>query len=162
MITILKNTVCTWFSEQLECFPFPIQFAPEIILCLQSVLLVLKNRIGCLRIQARASRSLKSPRSKQGCVKNTKGIETIATKSYCLAIALAQRPHVVIATPGQLADHIKTSGQETICGLNWVRMIMLNEADQLLTSGSERGWQQSMIDPYWQCVIKVFLPISQM
>ncbi|EAQ89062.1 hypothetical protein CHGG_05681 [Chaetomium globosum CBS 148.51] len=33
------------------------------------------------------------------------------------AIALAQRPHVVIATPGRLADHIRTSGEDTICGL---------------------------------------------
>lgn len=51
------------------------------------------------------------------------------------AIALAQRPHVVIATPGRLADHIKTSGQETIGGLNRVRMAVLDEADRLLTSG---------------------------
>ncbi|GKT88636.1 ATP-dependent RNA helicase DBP8 [Colletotrichum tofieldiae] len=36
------------------------------------------------------------------------------------AIALAQRPHVVIATPGRLADHIRTSGEDTICGLRRV------------------------------------------
>lgn len=51
------------------------------------------------------------------------------------AIALSQRPHVVIATPGRLADHINTSGRETVCGLNRVRMVVLDEADRLLTSG---------------------------
>jgi len=51
------------------------------------------------------------------------------------ALALAQRPHVVIATPGRLADHINTSGKETIAGLSRVRMVVLDEADRLLTSG---------------------------
>lgn len=44
--------------------PMKVQFAPKIILCPGSVLLTLKNRIGRLRIQARAPRSLKLPRSK--------------------------------------------------------------------------------------------------
>ncbi|OAQ70289.1 ATP-dependent RNA helicase DBP8 [Pochonia chlamydosporia 170] len=48
------------------------------------------------------------------------------------AIALAQRPHVVIATPGRLADHIRTSGEDTICGLRRVRFVVLDEADRLL------------------------------
>lgn len=52
------------------------------------------------------------------------------------AIALSQRPHVVIATPGRLADHIKTSGHDTVCGLNRVRMVVLDEADRLLASGA--------------------------
>ncbi|KAJ9411551.1 hypothetical protein DTO045G8_458 [Paecilomyces variotii] len=51
------------------------------------------------------------------------------------AIALSQRPHVIIATPGRLADHINNSGQDTICGLNRVRMVVLDEADRLLASG---------------------------
>ncbi|ODM19238.1 ATP-dependent RNA helicase dbp8 [Aspergillus cristatus] len=51
------------------------------------------------------------------------------------ALALAQKPHVVIATPGRLADHINTSGKETIAGLSRVRMVVLDEADRLLTSG---------------------------
>ncbi|EED19946.1 ATP dependent RNA helicase (Dbp8), putative [Talaromyces stipitatus ATCC 10500] len=51
------------------------------------------------------------------------------------AIALSQRPHVIIATPGRLADHIRTSGEDTIVGLNRVRMIVMDEADRLLTSG---------------------------
>ncbi|KAJ5439525.1 ATP-dependent RNA helicase dbp8 [Penicillium daleae] len=51
------------------------------------------------------------------------------------AIELATRPHVVIATPGRLADHIKTSGQDTIAGLGRVKMVVLDEADRLLASG---------------------------
>ncbi|KAI9929082.1 hypothetical protein ASPWEDRAFT_105360 [Aspergillus wentii DTO 134E9] len=51
------------------------------------------------------------------------------------AIALSQRPHVVIATPGRLADHIRTSGEDTVFGLSRVRMVVLDEADRLLTSG---------------------------
>lgn len=51
------------------------------------------------------------------------------------AIALSQRPHVVIATPGRLADHINTSGADTICGLNRTRIVVLDEADRLLSSG---------------------------
>jgi ATP-dependent RNA helicase DDX49/DBP8 len=51
------------------------------------------------------------------------------------ATALANRPHVVIATPGRLADHIRTSGEDTICGLRRVRFVVLDEADRLLSSG---------------------------
>ncbi len=51
------------------------------------------------------------------------------------ALALAQRPHVVIATPGRLADHIATSGEDTICGLRRVRIVVLDEADRLLNGG---------------------------
>jgi len=51
------------------------------------------------------------------------------------AIELAQRPHVVIATPGRLADHIQTSGEDTVCGLKRVRMVVLDEADRMLASG---------------------------
>ncbi|KAL2075941.1 hypothetical protein VTL71DRAFT_884 [Oculimacula yallundae] len=52
------------------------------------------------------------------------------------ASALALRPHIVIATPGRLADHIRTSGEDTICGLRRVRMVVLDEADRLLSSGT--------------------------
>ena len=48
------------------------------------------------------------------------------------AIELGSRPHVVIATPGRLADHIRTSGEDTICGLRRVRYVVLDEADRLL------------------------------
>ncbi|KAF2757910.1 ATP-dependent RNA helicase DBP8, partial [Pseudovirgaria hyperparasitica] len=51
------------------------------------------------------------------------------------ALELAARPHVVIATPGRLADHITTSGEDTICGLRRVRIVVLDEADRLLASG---------------------------
>lgn len=51
------------------------------------------------------------------------------------AIGLSQRPHIVIATPGRLADHIKSSGEDNIIGLRRVRMVVLDEADRLLTSG---------------------------
>ncbi|KAK5148992.1 putative RNA helicase [Oleoguttula sp. CCFEE 6159] len=51
------------------------------------------------------------------------------------ALALSQRPHVVIATPGRLADHISTSGEDTICGLRRTRFVVLDEADRLLAAG---------------------------
>ncbi|KAF8866035.1 DEAD-domain-containing protein [Acephala macrosclerotiorum] len=52
------------------------------------------------------------------------------------ATALAQRPHVVIATPGRLADHIRTSGEDTVCALRRVEMVVLDEADRLLAGGT--------------------------
>ena len=51
------------------------------------------------------------------------------------ALALSRRPHVVIATPGRLADHVKTSGEETIRGLRRVKVVVLDEADRLLAAG---------------------------
>ncbi|PYH41350.1 ATP-dependent RNA helicase DBP8 [Aspergillus saccharolyticus JOP 1030-1] len=51
------------------------------------------------------------------------------------ALALSQSPHVVIATPGRLADHIQTSGKDTVRGLSRVRMVILDEADRLLSPG---------------------------
>ncbi|KAF4978370.1 hypothetical protein F66182_17355, partial [Fusarium sp. NRRL 66182] len=63
------------------------------------------------------------------------------------AIALSQRPHVIIATPGRLADHIRTSGEDTIVGLNRVRMVVMDEADRLLTSG-----QGSMLPDVETCL----------
>ena len=51
------------------------------------------------------------------------------------ALALSRRPHVVIATPGRLADHILTSGADTTIGLRRVKIVVLDEADQLLASG---------------------------
>jgi ATP-dependent RNA helicase DDX49/DBP8 len=50
------------------------------------------------------------------------------------ALALSQRPHVVIATPGRLADHISVSGEDTICGLRRVKYVVLDEADRLLAA----------------------------
>ena len=51
------------------------------------------------------------------------------------AIELAKRPHVVIATPGRLADHINSSGEESIVGLRRVKFVVLDEADRLLAAG---------------------------
>ena len=51
------------------------------------------------------------------------------------ALALSRRPHVVIATPGRLADHILTSGTDTVIGLRRVKVVVLDEADRLLASG---------------------------
>jgi ATP-dependent RNA helicase DDX49/DBP8 len=52
------------------------------------------------------------------------------------ALALSQRPHIVVATPGRLADHIQTSGKETTIGLSRAKAVVLDEADRLLASGS--------------------------
>ena len=51
------------------------------------------------------------------------------------ALALVQRPHVVVATPGRLADHILTSGADTVAGLRRTRVVVLDEADRLLSAG---------------------------
>ncbi|MCJ1284352.1 putative RNA helicase [Xylographa opegraphella] len=60
---------------------------------------------------------------------------TGGTEMRSQALALSQRPHVVIATPGRLADHITTSGNDTISGLRRTRVVVLDEADRLLASG---------------------------
>ena len=52
------------------------------------------------------------------------------------AIALGSRPHIVIATPGRLADHIATSGEDTTRSLRRTRIVVLDEADRLLATGS--------------------------
>ena len=49
---------------------------------------------------------------------------------------LARRPHVVIATPGRLADHIETSGEETVRGLRRVKVVVFDEADRLLSASA--------------------------
>ncbi|KAK5130636.1 putative RNA helicase [Meristemomyces frigidus] len=48
---------------------------------------------------------------------------------------LARRPHIVIATPGRLADHVATSGDDTIRGLKKTKFLVLDEADRLLATG---------------------------
>ncbi|EGR52723.1 uncharacterized protein TRIREDRAFT_53972 [Trichoderma reesei QM6a] len=72
------------------------------------------------------------------------------------AIALAQRPHVIIATPGRLADHIRTSGEDTICGLRRVRYVVLDEADRLLHAGGKG----SMLPDVEEC-LSVLPPATQ-
>lgn len=45
---------------------------------------------------------------------------------------IARRPHIVIATPGRLADIIRSNGDETVGGLRKCRYLVLDEADRLL------------------------------
>lgn len=52
------------------------------------------------------------------------------------AIALAARPHVVVATPGRLAEHVDVSGEETIAGFRRAKFVVLDEADRLLAPGN--------------------------
>ncbi|KAK0247941.1 putative RNA helicase [Friedmanniomyces endolithicus] len=51
------------------------------------------------------------------------------------ALELSRRPHIVIATPGRLADHVENSGEETIKGLRRVKYLIMDEADRLLATG---------------------------
>lgn len=68
------------------------------------------------------------------------GLKTIlvtgGTDMRAQAQALSRRPHVVIATPGRLADHIETSGEETTRGLRKVKVVVFDEADRLLSSSA--------------------------
>ncbi|NXO21890.1 DDX49 helicase, partial [Cisticola juncidis] len=48
------------------------------------------------------------------------------------ALALARRPHVVVATPGRLADHLRSS---STFSLRKVKFLVLDEADRLLEQG---------------------------
>ena len=71
-----------------------------------------------------------------GAVQNLKvALVTGGSDMRAQAIELAKRPHVVIATPGRLADHINSSGEESIAGLRRVRFVVLDEADRLLAAG---------------------------
>ncbi|KAF8524616.1 P-loop containing nucleoside triphosphate hydrolase protein [Hysterangium stoloniferum] len=47
------------------------------------------------------------------------------------AIELNNRPHVVIATPGRIVDHLKSSNDEW--DLSRIKFLILDEADRLLT-----------------------------
>jgi len=51
------------------------------------------------------------------------------------ALAMSKKPHIIIATPGRLADHIQNSGEDTIKGLRRVKYVVFDEADRLLSSG---------------------------
>ena len=50
------------------------------------------------------------------------------------ALQLAERPHVVIGTPGRLADHLRTS-TATASVMRNVRFLVIDEADRLLELG---------------------------
>ena len=49
------------------------------------------------------------------------------------ALELAKRPHVVIGTPGRLADHLRSSGTAVV--LRNARFLVIDEADRLLELG---------------------------
>ena len=59
------------------------------------------------------------------------------------ALALAARPHVVVATPGRLADHVRSGGggddDDVAAALRRARFAVLDEADRLLAAGSGTG-----------------------
>jgi len=70
-----------------------------------------------------------------GAPQSLKTVLVVGGTDMCpQAIALSQRPHVVVATPGRLADHILNSGRDTVAGLSRARMVVLDEADRLLNS----------------------------
>jgi ATP-dependent RNA helicase DDX49/DBP8 len=55
------------------------------------------------------------------------------TSQLTQAIALSHRPHIVVATPGRLADLIATSsGDDIVGGFKRCKMLVLDEADRLL------------------------------
>ena len=51
------------------------------------------------------------------------------------AIELERKPHIVVATPGRLADHVLNSGEETVAALRRCKFVVLDEADRLLKPG---------------------------
>ena len=64
------------------------------------------------------------------CVSITGDVDSMA-----LAVALAKKPHVIVATPGRLIDHLEnTKG----FNLRNVRHLVLDEADRILTLDFEK------------------------
>ena len=49
------------------------------------------------------------------------------------ALELSKRPHIVIGTPGRLADHLRSSGSATM--MRNARFLVIDEADRLLELG---------------------------
>ncbi|KAK4693162.1 ATP-dependent RNA helicase DDX49/DBP8, partial [Lecanoromycetidae sp. Uapishka_2] len=74
-------------------------------------------------------KAISAPQSLKAC------LVVGGTEMRAQALEIARRPHVVIATPGRLADHILNSGEDTIAGLRRVKVVVLDEADRLLASG---------------------------
>ncbi|KAI5777697.1 P-loop containing nucleoside triphosphate hydrolase protein [Geopyxis carbonaria] len=60
------------------------------------------------------------------------------------AIELSKRPDIVVATPGRLADHIRSSGTDTVCGLGRVRILVLDEVDRLLNETFKEAVDECM------------------
>ena len=63
------------------------------------------------------------------------------------AIELERKPHVVVATPGRLADHVLNAGEETMTGLRRCKFVVLDEADRLLKPG-----KGTMLDDLETCL----------
>lgn len=68
------------------------------------------------------------------------------------AIELERRPHIVVATPGRLADHVLNSGEETTRGLKRVKFVVLDEADRLLANDPETNGKGSMLPDLTTCL----------
>lgn len=49
------------------------------------------------------------------------------------ALELDARPHVVVATPGRIVDHLRSSTGAGSWSLDRIRFLVLDEADRLLT-----------------------------
>eukprot|EP00316_Scyphosphaera_apsteinii_P004306 CAMPEP_0119349990 /NCGR_PEP_ID=MMETSP1333-20130426/109831_1 /TAXON_ID=418940 /ORGANISM="Scyphosphaera apsteinii, Strain RCC1455" /LENGTH=512 /DNA_ID=CAMNT_0007362597 /DNA_START=170 /DNA_END=1708 /DNA_ORIENTATION=- len=56
------------------------------------------------------------------------------------ALELAQRPHVVVGTPGRLADHMQSGTTGSV--LRKVRFLVIDEADRLLEQGFSSDLEQ--------------------
>ena len=54
-------------------------------------------------------------------------------------LELAQRPHVVVATPGRFADHLRSSS--IACAVSKLRFVVIDEADRLLELGFNKDLQ---------------------
>ncbi|MCJ1274372.1 putative RNA helicase [Puttea exsequens] len=63
------------------------------------------------------------------------------------ALELGKRPHLVVATPGRLADLVQTAGEDTTTGMKRVKVVVLDEADRLLAPG-----QGSMLQDVGTCL----------
>lgn len=51
------------------------------------------------------------------------------------ALELSKRPHIVVATPGRLLDHLRSSQMESC--FRRLRFLVLDEADRLITDAGQ-------------------------
>ena len=57
------------------------------------------------------------------------------------ALELSKRPHIVIGTPGRMADHLRSSGSAVV--MRNARFLVIDEADRLL----ELGFKEDLSRP---------------
>lgn len=62
------------------------------------------------------------------------------------ALSLSRRPHIVVATPGRLADHMESDATSLRQQLARLSFVVLDEADRLLDG------QYSTQVEFWQFV----------